>query len=874
MKKGVIFTMDVLIGLILLAIIIISIKNTRIESSLPERRFERLNIMSNDIMTVLSNLNVQDVRNYPTINNLISSDVIKEDDYNKTVLDLITSLWYSGNKSISQNISYEILGNITNDVCVAIFVENQSIFSSCEFNSEKEASVTSRIETGYEVGRPSYGYISRAFLTGIKNKITSEYVYFGGYEGDGNLTKILQMPEDFNITSLYLEGSFGNNFSLFINDTWVGLYNVSYNASANDMKSISWIICNTTFNFDKCSLIKPGNNIIKINFTDSMYNFVGGGFIRATYKTSQLSEETLNQSKYIFPGINGLINLYSSLYIPGNLNGMDIYLHLKNNYTTFFSIGNTTVWKGNATSEIKINVNNATLSGILNYNSLSNKTVPLRLGTEAFVSTIGGKADVILITDVSGSMGWQLNNSSPGIDYECDRLNESNTNRISLAKCLDKEFVSIVLNVSGNRIGLVSYSGIPNTIPTANSQIIRSTHNLSTNVTSLNNQINSYTPSGATGICGALRQARKMLQDQSNSSRNKFIVLMTDGLANVQCSPTNPNQTSGCIPRICPNQGYCPGGGCLYSTCGDWISDRATNDAIQEACNAANYSIVTYSIGFGPVALCPASNYTLSEIASCGNGKYYSSTNATELQEIYRRIAGEIVSISYETQRINITGNVSMNNILYPDSYISYNYSSNVMPLEYGEITMTRETNKIGEMINYTYNSSFVQGGFEIPNVKRIIDAKATSYSSEYWTDNVMVRTNTSSWNNFYKLSYYGNNYQLLGDPFIVQIPSNLLETGKMNYIAIGTGLSPMNSTGGSPDDKVIYKFVVSGIVGYGDVFNSSEDAVNDAKQRLYNQIGGYVDIENQNIEIEEKSIGGIQWMWGPSLLKVIVWEK
>ncbi|MFN6991957.1 MAG: hypothetical protein ACK4MM_04470 [Fervidobacterium sp.] len=223
---------------------------------------------------------------------------------------------------------------------------------------------------------------------------------------------------------------------------------------------------------------------------------------------------------------------------------------------------------------------------------------------------------------------------------------------------------------------------------------------------------------------------------------------------------------------------------------------------------------------------------------------------------------------------VNITGNVSLNNVLFPDSYIAFNYTPTISPVSYGEITLTRETNKIENMTGYSSNASYVQGGYDVPAVLRVIDAKATSYSSSYWTDKVLARSNTSSWSNVYQLSYYGNNYQILGDPFVVQIPANLVEVGKTNYIAIGTGLSPTNSTGGSPDDKVIYKIVVNGVVGYGNVFNSSDAAINDAYSRLIQQIGGFVDIENQNVVINQESISGIQWLWGPSLLKVLVWEK
>jgi hypothetical protein len=873
MSKGIIFTLDMLIGLTLLIAIVLGYASLRFESTLPEKRYERLNSLSDDIITVLSNLEVNDIRNKPTISRLISDNVIKEDDMDKSALDLITSFWYAGNTSIAFNISEEILGNLTEDVCVAIRIEDQDIYSPCSL-IEEDISVSSRIETGYDVGLPTYGYIARAFLTGIKNKITSSYTYFGGYEGDGNLTKMLELPSDAVVTSVYMELYGGNNFTLYVN----GNFTENYSVNNTGMRSSKWQLCNSTVNPNYCSFFTNGNNTVQLNFTNDDYNFIGGGFIKVTYNTSQMStsSELFNQTKvdsYQFPGIQGIVNLYSSFYVPGTLNGMEMYLHYKNNYTTFLNIGNVTVLRDNSTNEKTTILTNQTLSGLLDYQHLSNKTIPVRMGTEAFEVKSGNNADVILITDASGSMGWKLNNTDVGTDNDCDSITQ-NSNRISLARCLDKEFIEIVLNNSGNRVGLVEYSGVPSAIPTSNSNMIRSTHVLSNNKTSLDNRVDLYTPNGATGICGALRQARKMLQDQSNSSRRRFIVLMTDGLANVQCSPTNPNSTTGCIPRICPTTSYCTGGGCLYSQCGDWVSNRASDDATQESCYAGTFNMTVYTIGFGPVSSCPLSNSTLTSIANCGNGQYYSSSNATELQEIYRRIAGDIVKISYETQIANISGNVSLENRLYPDSYIEFNYTPTLNPLDYGEIILSRETNTAENMIGYNSTQTYIEGGYFIPAVVKVVDAKITSYSSEYWTDRLYVKDEGSNWMDVYQLGYYGTNYHILGDPFIVQIPAELVKSGENNYVRIGTGLAPTNITGGSPDDRVIYRIVVKGVVGYGNAFETSEEAITDAMDRLISQIGGYVDVGSGDIKTEEESIGGIQWLWGPSLLKIMVWEK
>jgi hypothetical protein len=62
--------------------------------------------------------------------------------------------------------------------------------------------------------------------------------------------------------------------------------------------------------------------------------------------------------------------------------------------------------------------------------------------------------------------------------------------------------------------------------------------------------------------------------------------------------------------------------------------------------------------------------------------------------------------------------------------------------------------------------------------------------------------------------------------------------------------------------------------IGYGEVFNSSELAENDAVERLIEEVKDLVDVGSENVEAQSRTVGGIRWLWGPSLLKIIVWER
>jgi hypothetical protein len=588
------------------------------------------------------------------------------------------------------------------------------------------------------------------------------------------------------------------------------------------------------------------------------------------------SEEQAGTGRYWFPGIYGLLNLYDSFYVPGIFENMSIHLHYRNNYTTYLMIGNYTVYENSSTGEHIIDLNDTQISSNFGskvnlINAASNKTIPIRLGTNSTLVMKQPSADVILITDLSGSMDWRMDNSNTGnIVTNCNSpaINNPSTKRISVAKCLDMNFTDIIMSASGNRMGLVGF----------NDNAYINTSGLGSTRNQLINHINnSYlnNPSGGTCICCAINRAYQILNEYSDSSRQKFIIVMSDGVTGYccgiksgSCNPTG-NSTSG-----------------QYSDCGGQASDCTGNNCLGAMQNA-NYSscrvhkdlnATVHSIGFGPVTNCPNGNWTLRAIASCGNGSYNASNDAEGLKKIYRDIAQKILEIGFKAQIIEVTGTIIKNNTIYPDSYIEFNYTPTTPKYEYGEISLTRETVRLKELTgdNLITDAATVtkEGWFNISDKVKIVDAKITSYSSEYWTDRFYLNSSkTGGWSNVYWLGSYGTNYQKWGDPFIVQIPVNNISTGN-NSVRIGTGMNPTSGIGGSPDDRVIYTIRVKGSVEYDKTFPSSDLAVADANQRLMDLVSDYVNVLTDDVQNETNSITGVQSLWGPSLLKVVTWEN
>jgi hypothetical protein len=221
------------------------------------------------------------------------------------------------------------------------------------------------------------------------------------------------------------------------------------------------------------------------------------------------------------------------------------------------------------------------------------------------------------------------------------------------------------------------------------------------------------------------------------------------------------------------------------STNSNWSSCRVSNEL----------NATVYSIGFGPVSNCQMANKTLQNIAQCGKGKYYSSDNATILETFYNAISQEIAELSYTEQISVVVGRLN-NTVLYPDSYISFDYVSDDIP--YG-LVLTLETDAFG--------NTQTTGMFNIPNDSQAIEANVVSYSGSKWTDKLYIKNESSTWKKVFSLIDFGTNYLNLGDAYLVNIPAGLITTGN-NTVNITTGVSLLNSSQGSVYDKAIYTLV------------------------------------------------------------------
>lgn len=792
--KGVLFTFDAFFALLIVAattplvIFFTSVPFETVSSPVASQ--------AESAIYSFTEISVKNVIREPVIMDLYSEGVITETDLEKPVIDIIAAMWASNsteNLTRSRNITEKLLREILPDnLAFSLSLENDTIFDTG--GAVQKVAVTGRrVASGFMKGEQSTGFISSVFLTSIGGRKASSYYFFGGFVGQGNITTFIDdIPQNATIKEIFMEISIGSNFTFHVNNAYCGIFN-------NTMDPLEIRINGTCI-----SNIIPGTqNMFNFTFMDKNItnNFIGGGFLRVTYTTNQLLPLVSNTTKIKFPGIDGIINYFGSIFVPGNITSMEMRIHVLNNFTTLAYIGNTLVLNssGGTTEQTSI-VDNENLSALLNYSNISSTTVPIRLSVSVPNLTLEeGSADVILITDTSGSMNWELDSTSLGVERACNDplINYTSTRRLSYAKCLDKDFIDIILNTRGNRVALVSYS------------YSASNTSLSDNKTYLSSIVDGYTAGGATCVCCAERAARQILEDQSNETRDKFVIVMTDGIANMRCYQPDEDRTS-CCTRF-----YCRWPACgidldYVPSCGDYKDDVAITNAIDDSCKINTRTNATvHSIGFGPVSSCDVSNNTLQSIANCGNGSYFASDNTTELKNIYTSLAEEILLQTFKNQTTLILGNVP--SYLFSDSYIEVNFTPQESSA-FQEIATDVETNKFSSC-NFTF---FVPEQLSIENIA------VTSFSGDLWTSKASVKSNktSGSWQDVYSLVSYGSSFRDLGDPFVVNMPPALFQSGDNNSVSVYLGTSSLKPTEACPpDSRIIYRARFGASVPSGSVF-------------------------------------------------------
>src|SRR3989338_1661827 len=293
-KRGVFFTTDALIALIIIFLfIVVAIQVMRY--NVHEKELHR------DILETISTTKGYQL-NSPgsVIQILITNKIITIDDLDKALIELIGELYVTyPNNDYAKQLADSILDPVDAKENIGIWYGDELIASKnvTPFNSSvRNVDVAREIVSGLVTGQNITGYSARAALA---NNLESKYYFFGGYYGEGNMSFYM------NLTGLVKSAGFemviNNNFSLYINDKKIGDY--GRDSGANDK-----IPYNYTLSAGSLSNFTAGMNIIELKgFFNSPPLYIAGGFFKVSYENGVRYER---QTRKYFPGVYGIPNIF------------------------------------------------------------------------------------------------------------------------------------------------------------------------------------------------------------------------------------------------------------------------------------------------------------------------------------------------------------------------------------------------------------------------------------------------------------------------------------------------------------------------------------------------------------------------------------
>lgn len=754
-KKSVFFSLDALIAVIIILMTILMVY--------PVIKFQiNKSELSSDILHVFSELKIGEMNN-SYVRLLISSGDIT--NLNNSIIEQVGE-FYVKDITKAHILASELIKEINPNENIGLWYGDEFIASVniSSYETARDIAVDRQFISGIQKGGNLTGYSARAYLV---KTTPSTYFYFGGYVGDGNISA--NITYEGKIKEIYMEVAINKEFDVYINDIFSGHYDKSPSEFVPAKYDLSSYI----------NRFHNGSNIIELKGNNL---YIAGGYIKASHEGSVIYS---GPKKYNLPGIKGIINLYDGIYIPENILSMNIFLHYySGNKAVFMSFGNRTIFDETSSDERRVAISDSELKTSFDYNEYKGENIPFRFGLKE-IQAIGGAGniDIVLVSDFSGSMKKAINDDSSqgSANIDCNNLEAyPNARKTELAKCLDNIFIDIILNNTSNRLWPVN-------IYNDNILYYDNPHNAF-----LIKDFIANNPAGQgkekTCIACAINKGYDILKNNSNSSdssRQKFIVLMTDGLPTHCASGSCISNSSVYGVKYC--EGYCDfqggGGSCIYEGCDDSRCLNPIGNALYSANRSKqDQNIKIYTIGFGLVENCNQASILLENIANISGGKFFKSSNTSELEKIYKNISSELLKLSYSEQVSEASGIFS---ILYPDSYIQINSLSN--PEVYGINTVVEN-----KFLNSTY------GNFLFSEDSNIIEARVTSYSGPRWTYEIMA-------NNFniYKMNNFGLNYPLIGDPYSIVIPSSRISHG-INNISLTTANNPLNISAGSDHNKII----------------------------------------------------------------------
>ena len=884
--------------------------------------------LSYDAVNMLSSLKLKDL-DYSFQNEIISRfDTFGISySYEDNLIGLITKLFVKYKETDDEAIldfASHLANNVLRDVIPSRYLfevyvqsggEMYDIISIDEYQQTDIASQSRTLLTGLEVGRPITGFVSSGFIREAR-KVDSAYYFIGGFIGQGDLSFTMNINSD-EINDFYVEGMFYDDFSLYVNNI----------ACANSVQAGF-----VNQNFASCvSYFNQGFNTINISFLgDDLTNkHISGGNIRVDYNVSDsLSQTSVSGRKYI-SGVDGVINIYDSFYVPGRLKNINFRLNHDINITLNISeeqpfneaklimtIANQTVYKTYKKGpHVQFEQN-------VDIGDYFEATIPFRIGFEEFSTIIEGSSavDIVLVTDLSNSMWFSSDNhirqgnmiNVDGFDYDiCGWTGDEEwfrtyggtdseymgtyVQRIAMAICATNLLIEELFSEDKDiRVAILGFGGASGGSDIYYTAVrVEDIFNFSSNKDDLIAFSESTYSKNRGNTCISCGIAAGInLFSQTPPDRDKVMIVMTDGVQNRKYDEDFlPPE-----PTIFRDYDDVSGN--------DEVHTNSFSDFVKDELDS-----IIYSINF---AAPPGAKNLLQDIASPNetvDGElrtyYLEGDDPLSILDIYQSIAEQIsISTGYVSQVINVTLDDFdvFESRLFTDSFIEYEFVPYELPALAGTIKVTLEqpfnTDSCSQLFSWNYDEYIKLGrGF------------LTSYSGNIWTSRASINNNP-----VFDIFSYSGVLGEVGDPFVLGFSHSILNNLE-NSVRIELHDGDNIQSICDSNNKLIYDIhfpaffssdgvreksegCVWAVVGVGSlsipgdysghnpcsydpIFKVSNFDSDDALQVLgFNILKGLtyndeliIDLQKSDIDVSILQVDDVPYLWGPALLGVTIWR-
>lgn len=164
-RKGIVFTLDVIASLVVLVAAVGVVSLLQHSAELPSVQYGNLNSIALDSVAVLEKSKVRDVEGLPIVRDLLQKGILLDEDRNKTVMDVVGSLWAQGNLTMAQNLTESMFkGYLPGKINYEIFMGDTLIYNSTPIANPRTKITASTAVSGYRTGVPTSGYLARAWV--------------------------------------------------------------------------------------------------------------------------------------------------------------------------------------------------------------------------------------------------------------------------------------------------------------------------------------------------------------------------------------------------------------------------------------------------------------------------------------------------------------------------------------------------------------------------------------------------------------------------------------------------------------------------------------------------------------------------------------